>query len=372
MPSTTSFVGAPADAAGRAAEAPVRNRSTESPSRQGHAARGHTSASRAVYSAIDLGTNNCRLLIARPTRGGFRVIDAFSRIVRLGEGMGTSGKISDAAMNRAVEALKVCAEKIKRRQVTCMRSVATEACRSAANCEDFVSRVRERTGLNLDVISPAEEARLAVIGCQSLLERSYPYALVFDIGGGSTELICVKRAGGGRLKIMGWTSMPCGVVSLSERFGRSRLDDARYGEMVSLVRGHLEAFERSSGLGRALKENRVQLLGTSGTITTLASVELGLERYDRNRIDGAWLSTESVHALARRVALMSHEERLAEPCIGAERADFVAAGCGILDAILTSWPIGRLRVADRGIREGVLRGMMGCARDVVGPSPESL
>lgn len=316
------------------------------------------SRSRAVFSAIDLGTNNCRLLIARPTRDGFRVLDAFSRIVRLGEGLGESGRLSEEAMDRAVEALNICARKIRRRRVTCMRAVATEACRSAANCGEFLGRVKAETGLNLDVIPPGEEARLAVIGCQSLLDDKASHAVVFDIGGGSTELIFVERTGRQRLQIVAWTSLPYGVVSLAERFGTRTIPPASYREMVALVKERLEAFEGSDALNAALSKGGVQLIGTSGTVTTLASVGLGLPRYDRNRVDGAWFEAPAMHRLTHRVAAMSYEARLAEPCIGSDRADYVVAGCAILDAMLEYWPFTRLCVADRGIREGILRGLM--------------
>ncbi len=314
---------------------------------------------RAVYSAIDLGTNNCRLLIARPTRGGFHVIDAFSRIVRLGEGLALRGRLSDEAMDRAIEALAICAHKIRRRRVTCMRSVATEACRTAANRDIFLDRVKAETGLNLDIISPAEEAHLAVVGCQTLLDPSYPLALVFDIGGGSTELILVRRRGAARLEMLGWTSIPFGVVNVSERFGQKTLAAADYDAIVASVRHELDSFrKRLRGIAELPRERHL-LLGTSGTVTTLASVALSLPRYDRNRVDGAWFAIEDVRALSREVALMSYDERQAQPCIGPERADYVSAGCAILAAILDAWPCDRLRVADRGIREGILRGLMG-------------
>lgn len=334
------------------AAASLRRTSADDHGRQPH------SRGRAVFSAIDLGTNNCRLLIARPVRDGFRVLDAFSRIVRLGEGMGESGRLSTPAMERAIDALRICARKIRRRRVTCMRAVATEACRSAANCGEFLDRVKAETGLNLDVISPGEEARLAVIGCQSLLDDDASHAVVFDIGGGSTELIFVERTGRRRLQIVAWTSLPYGVVSLAERFGTRSIPAAAYREMVALVKERLAAFEGSDALNAALAKGGVQLIGTSGTVTTLASVELGLRRYDRNRVDGAWFEAAAMHRLTRRVASMSYEARLAEPCIGGDRADYVVAGCAILDAMLEFWPFTRLRVADRGIREGILRGLM--------------
>lgn len=315
---------------------------------------------RGVYSAIDLGTNNCRLLIARPTRSGFRVIDAFSRIVRLGEGVSANNRLSDEAMDRTIEALKVCAEKIARRGVTCMRHVATEACRVADNSEEFVARVKRETGINLDVISAGEEARLAVMGCQSLIAPGNRNALVFDIGGGSTELIWVRVHPGQRTEISGWMSIPWGVVNLSEKFGTpgENLPMENYDRMVQLVVDHLQAFEDAHNVSNVVRKRKTQFLGTSGTVTTLASLHLNLPRYIREKVDGAWMKSQDIHALSRRVARMTHDERSAQVCIGPERADLVVAGCAILEAILGMWKVPSLRVADRGIREGILRGLM--------------
>ncbi len=315
---------------------------------------------RGIYSAIDLGTNNCRLLIAKPTKNGFRVIDAFSRIVRLGEGVSANNLLSEDAMDRTIEALKVCAEKIARRNVTCMRHVATEACRVANNAEEFIARVKRETGINLDIISAAEEARLAVMGCQSLIAPGNRNALVFDIGGGSTELIWVQVHPGQRTEISGWMSIPWGVVNLSERFGTPGLSlpSENYNRMVQLVVDHLQAFEDAHGVSNVVRRRKTQFLGTSGTVTTLASLHLNLPRYVREKVDGAWMKSQDIHALSRRVAEMSHDERASQACIGPERADLVVAGCAILEAILGMWNVPSLRVADRGIREGILRGLM--------------
>ena len=143
--------------------------------------------SRHTYGAVDLGTNNCRLLIARAVDGGFTVVDAFSRIVRLGEGVSQTGALSAVAMDRTIEALKVCAGKMQRRGVSLMRSVATEACRRAINGLEFLERSRAETGVDLEIISTAEEAKLAFSGCMPLLDRARPYAIVFDIGGGTAS-----------------------------------------------------------------------------------------------------------------------------------------------------------------------------------------
>ena len=313
-----------------------------------------------TYGAIDLGTNNCRLLVAKPTPRGFRVVDAFSRVVRLGEGVAQTGMLSDDAMDRTLEALKVCADKLDRRNVKLTRNVATEACRVADNVDMFIDRIKRETGIEMDVISAAEEARLAVMGCQSLIASSNRHALVFDIGGGSTELIWVKVLRRGYMEIQGWTSIPWGVVNLTETInaGGGQVTPDIYQEMMAMVEDHLVAFEQAHNIEETVQKRRVQFLGTSGTVTTLASLHLKLPRYNRARVDGAWMASKDIKDLSKAVALMTPAEREEQPCIGAERADLVVAGCAILDAILGKWSVRSLRVADRGIREGILRGLM--------------
>jgi exopolyphosphatase/guanosine-5'-triphosphate,3'-diphosphate pyrophosphatase len=316
-----------------------------------------------TYAAIDLGTNNCRLLIARPTAGGFTVVDAFSRIVRLGEGLATSGRLTDGAMDRAVEALGVCADKLRRRRVGLARSVATEACRRAANGRHFAERVRRETGIVLEIIPPQEEARLAVLGCHKLLEPGDGPALIFDIGGGSTELVLVEPGADedSPPRIKAWWSAPWGVVSLTESEGRDAIEGvdrvSAYNRMRERAR---HAFARFAELLPEKKEN-IRLLGTSGTVTTLASVHLALPSYDRRAVDGLHVPIGAMRDISTMIAEMSFAERSGLPCIGSERADLVVAGCAILEAILDIWPAEQLGIADRGIREGILRSLM--ARD---------
>jgi len=319
-----------------------------------------TSRPQYSYAALDLGTNNCRLLIARPSEEGFVVVDAFSRIVRLGEGLAATGRLSDVAMDRAVSALSVCAEKLRRRHVSLVRSVATEACRRASNGREFVQRVYRETGIALEIITPEQEARLAVLGCHALLEPGEGNALVFDIGGGSTELILID-ADTSPPRVIDWFSAPWGVVSLSEtepHVGRDR-DGllASYERMRARVARSFTQF--AARLDPGARPGR--LLGTSGTVTTLASVHLDLPSYDRRQIDGLIVPVTAMRAISARLAGMTVAERAELACIGQERADLVVAGCAILDAILDIWPAERLGVADRGIREGILRSLM--ARD---------
>ncbi len=316
------------------------------------------SGKRQAYAAIDLGTNNCRLLIARPQDENFVVIDAFSRVVRLGEGLAQTGRLSDAAMDRAVGALRICADKLKRRNVHLARSVATEACRRAENGMDFIDRVRRETGIQLDVISAQEEARLAVLGCHILLEDGIGPAVIFDIGGGSTELVLIEP-GAPVPRILDWESVPWGVVSLTETVGRDESTPegrvARYAEMRRLVS---ESFGTFAGRLAEHHAPDARLLGTSGTVTTLASVHLDLPQYDRKAVDGLIVPSRSMREISAKLSTLAPEERCSLPCIGNERAGLVVAGCAILEAILDIWPADRLGVADRGIREGILRSLM--------------
>ncbi len=321
-------------------------------------------AMRGTYAALDLGTNNCRLLIARPAGDGFIVIDAFSRIVRLGEGLGKSGQLSEAAMDRAVAALSVCADKLRRRNVTLVRSVATEACRRAANGRDFVARVLAETGIQLQIITAEQEARLAVTGCHALLEPGTGPALVFDIGGGSTELVLldggIEGESGGAPHVNDWFSAPWGVVSLSE--SEPHIGDDEDALRMAYGRMRARVAEAFAPFAATLKDRGFgdggRLLGTSGTVTTLASLHLELPNYDRRAVDGLIVPAGAMRSLSQRLAGMNVAERATLACIGQERADLVVAGCAILEVILDLWPAERLSVADRGIREGILRTLM--------------
>ncbi|WP_371345520.1 Ppx/GppA phosphatase family protein [Ancylobacter sp. IITR112] len=335
--------GAPAGTASRDARSAARPRNTDP-----------------CYAALDLGTNNCRLLVARPTGSGFRVVDAFSRIVRLGEGLIGSGRLGEAAMDRAVEALKVCASKIEARHIVDRRLIATEACRSAVNGADFISRVRRETGLELEIVDRETEARLAASGCTPLVDPTSDGAVLFDIGGGSTEVVWLDRVetrdgGPPAAVIRAWVSVPLGVVTVAERHGGVKVTRDDFEAMVNEFTPHLTGFVKAVGPHNC---GRLHLLGTSGTVTTIAGVHLDLPRYDRSQVDGTWLGAEQVRVVVDRLLAMPFAERAANPCIGAERADLVLAGCAILESVRRAFPCDRLRVADRGLREGILVELM--------------
>lgn len=324
-----------------------------------------------AYGALDLGTNNCRLLVARPSRRGFMVVDAFSRIIRLGEGVSTTGRLSDAAMHRTIEALKICEGKLRRAGVVRSRLIATQACRVAANGEEFLERVRRDVGLEIEVVCRETEARLAVSGCAALIDGQCDLVLVFDIGGGSSELIWLdlnrsrngwRRSMADRIEaqhcIAAWTSLPVGVVTIAERFGGRHVDADAFEAMVEYVSGLLVPFEKEHGFRSRMHNRRVHLLGTSGTVTTVAGIHLRLPRYDRNRVDGCWLKADQVRQVTSDLLARDYEARVSEPCIGRDRADLVLAGCAILEALMRTWPCETLRVADRGLREGILATLM--------------
>ncbi len=327
-----------------------------------------------LYGALDLGTNNCRLLIAAASGRGFRIVEAFSRIVRLGDGLSHTGRLDGEAMDRTLEALQICANKLGRRGVERLRAVATQACRQATNGAEFIKDVERRTGLPLQIITPREEAQLSVMGCLNLIDQSAAAALVIDVGGGSTELSWMDLRGGtlrrlgdriapDRLPIRAWLSMPIGVVTLAERFPET--DPASpewFGRMVDHMKTQISAFRHADDLRPVFAAGRGHVVGTSGAITSLAGLHLGLKRYDRSQVDGLWLTHADCSAVVDRLMNLGPTARAEEPCIGPDRADLVLAGAAILQAVQEVWPCERVRVADRGLREGILLSLIAAAK----------
>jgi exopolyphosphatase / guanosine-5'-triphosphate,3'-diphosphate pyrophosphatase len=323
-----------------------------------------------AFAALDLGTNNCRLLVGAPAGDGFRVLDSFSRIVRLGEGLHRTGALSQIAMDRAMAALHACAARLARRPVRRLRAIATEACRRAANGGEFLARVKDETGLDIGVITAREEAELALESCAPLLCGSGRRALLFDIGGGSTELAWV-RVTDGRAELIGYDSLPVGVVTLAERWGGAGFSPDGFAAMVDDVAARLSAFESIHCIGREIRSGGVTLLGTSGTVTTLAGIALELPRYRRPLVDGAVLSAEAADEALASLRAMGREDLAQHPCVGPDRVDFVLPGCAVFAAITRLWPAPHVIVADRGLREGMLLRMMRGDRPRGGRRPGS-
>lgn len=310
-----------------------------------------------IFAALDLGTNNCRLLVATPKDGGgLRIFDSFSRVVRLGEGVSTTEMLSDDAMDRTMAALQACRKKLDRYNITDARFVATEACRRAGNGLDFLARVKNEMGMEIDIITTEDEATLAFTGCSALLTGEAKHAVVFDIGGGSTELMLVDIEA--KKTITDWLSVGFGVMNLSDRFGGPELADIAFSDMVSILTEKLKPFEMANNISKIMENNTVQLLSTSGTVTTLAAIHLGLPRYDRTKIDGITLSVVDIKNAVQKLLAMRPSERFNNPCIGADRADFILSGCAIFEAISNLWPTQKITIADRGVREGIILSLL--------------
>jgi exopolyphosphatase/guanosine-5'-triphosphate,3'-diphosphate pyrophosphatase len=333
-------------------------------------AGGATRRRRALFAGIDLGTNNCRMLVGTPSGAGFQVLDSFSRVVRLGEGLYETGMLSEIAMERAIAALSICADRARRWGADVdggrigLRAIATEACRQAENGAEFLRRAREETGLPLEIISPREEAELAVESCTSLIANgSGRRALLFDIGGGSTEIAWVRVNGDGSPPdLIGFVSIPIGVVTLSERCADACFTEAGFSSVVRDVGMLLRPFEAVHRIGQEIRQGGVMMIGTSGTVTTLAGVSMKLDRYRRGAIDGASLSRAAVDEALAEARMLGREGLSRHPCIGADRVDFVLPGCAIFAAIHELWQAPELTVADRGLREGMLMRLMRAAQ----------
>ncbi|MCH2546604.1 MAG: Ppx/GppA family phosphatase [Alphaproteobacteria bacterium] len=290
-----------------------------------------------------------------------RILDSYSRIVRLGEGLGNSGDLSEDAMLRTAKALKVCRSKLNKHPKAKVRFVATEACRRAANAGSFLQQVINDTGMDIEIISNEEEARLAFYGCSSLLGDHARKALTFDIGGGSTEFMWAQREHPEQLpEIIGWNSIPYGVMNLSEQFGGTAFTEMYFDEIVGKLAGLLKNFNETHHIASTIARegSAVQLLSTSGTVTTLAAIHLGLSRYDRSKVDGICLQMQDLRDAIATLMDMTPHQRYQHPCIGSQRADYIIGGCAILEAIHQVWPLTHITIADRGVREGIIMGLL--------------
>lgn len=311
------------------------------------------------YAAIDLGTNSCRLVIATPTPSSFRIVETFSKITRLGEGIINNNELSHTAIRRTVNALRVCAGVLEEyAPIAKARYVATAACRRAKNCQYFLDLVKKETGLNIETISSQEESRLAVVGCLPLLNRNIRRALVFDIGGGSTEVSLARTTNSGRIVIEGYVSLPYGVVTVSEAFPNHDMTDLAYNTIIERTHKILAGFEEKYHISQAIAAQEIQVLGTSGTVTVLGAVHLNLPRYNRSAVDGLALSAQDVDRTISKIKRLGDEGRKKHACIGMQKADLTMAGCAIIEGLLSFWKVSEITIADRGIREGILLDMM--------------
>jgi exopolyphosphatase/guanosine-5'-triphosphate,3'-diphosphate pyrophosphatase len=321
------------------------------------------------------------MLIAQPKGAQLHVVDSFSKSVQLGNGLEQSGRLSRSSMARTIGALKICRRKLETHEVRRMRLVATEACRRATNAAEFIRLVERETGLPLEIIEPEEEARLAVVSCAPLVSKRAEQLLVVDIGGGSTELVwidltrvipherarAIMRLHSGfkpgaddpfpGARVVDWISVPLGVATLKDQF-RDVTDDAG---RFALMSWHFEeCLAEFSPYADAEGDSDpgFQVIGTSGTVTTVAATHLGLRRYDRNKVDGLRMTTDQIDRVIRGYLAQGPEGRRNDPRIGRDRHSLIMSGAAILQALMRVWPTDRLSVADRGLREGLLYAQM--------------
>lgn len=307
-----------------------------------------------LFAAIDLGTTNCRLLIARPSPAGFVVREAFSKITRLGEGLISNGVLSEQSMHRTISALKICAKKIKQHKIVQTRFVATEACRRASNTAEFIARVKNETGLDLEIISFEEECRLGVTGCMPLINRDIRHVIVFDIGGGSTEFSWARIDDDNQVVLEAALSVPLGVITVSEGFTGKGLSHTAYRAVVDKIKKYLSEFDEKWEISKLIEKGDVQMIAMSGTVTTIGAFHLDLPVYNRAAVDGLSLSIDDLVAAKRKLEKLPFKQKMEHPCIGPQRADLTLPGCAILQGICEQWQIGEITIADRGLREGVL------------------
>jgi exopolyphosphatase / guanosine-5'-triphosphate,3'-diphosphate pyrophosphatase len=312
-----------------------------------------------VYGAVDLGTNTCRMLIAKPdlyylNPKGFETVDTFSRVIRFGQDLEETGALSQDAVRRALVALHECARRFSFYQVDHFRCVATAACREAKNAPEFLDQVKKETGLTVEIISPEEESLLAVTGCFDLVTHKIPYCIVFDIGGGSTEVALIEVLEAQKFKILDWMSLPYGILTLSDAV--CSLEEKR--DVTEQISFEMNEFAIRNNLPAHIRDKKVQMIGASGTVTTLAAIMLNLERYSRSRVHKTLLPAHEIHRVIQQLWQMKPSERLAHPCIGSQRVDFIMGGIAIFQGIYDILTVDPIVVADRGVREGILRHLM--------------
>lgn len=298
-------------------------------------------------ATIDLGTNTVRLLVVDLARdGSWRTVDHHQRVTRLGEGLTATGVLGTAPMKRTAEVVAEYVERALTAGARDVRIVATSAVRDAANGRAFAAMVGRATGRRVEVVSGEEEARLTVLGVQHALPSLTGTIVAFDIGGGSTEYI---RASNGA--VAGAVSLRLGVVPLTERFPFTGGVD--WHAYALLARHVAERLEHEVPV--ALVESPVDhLVGTAGTVTTLAALDLGLAAYDAGRVQGHRLTRASVDALLERLGALSVAERAALPCLEPGRADLIIPGIAIVAATMDRFRRDTLVVSDWGLREGIV------------------
>jgi len=298
-------------------------------------------------ATIDVGSNTVRLLVADAGEASaWRVLDEAQQVTRLGEGLAAAGVLGEAPAARTLAVVRAYAERGRRAGAARVRIVATSAVREAANGRAFAATIERATGVALRVVSGEEEARLTLLGVRRGLGDPAGALVVCDIGGGSTEYILAEGA-----RVRALASLRLGVVPLAERFAfPEAVDRARYDALRAEVRGRLERELPTPFRGA----RGARLVGTAGTVTTLAALDLGLARYDAARVQGHRLGRAAVEAQLRRLGALPVAARGALPCLEPGRADLIVPGVAIVQATLDCLGAEALTVSDWGLREGIL------------------
>jgi exopolyphosphatase/guanosine-5'-triphosphate,3'-diphosphate pyrophosphatase len=310
-------------------------------------------------ATIDLGTNSVRLLVADTAADSWRVVEEAQRVTRLGEGQAATGALGLVPMARTAATVADYVRRAEALGATRVRVTGTSAVREAANRAEFVARIESVTGLALEVLSGEDEARLTLLGVRSGLPDLGGRFVLFDIGGGSTEFVVADGDGLERA-----LSLRLGVVGLAERhLDGGRLVPARWAALRAEVAAALEpAVPGALGL-----VNAARLVGTAGTVTTLAALDLGLAAYDAGRVQGHVLRRGAIERLLARLGGLTLAARAALPCLEPGRADVLIPGIAICLAAMERLGFDALTVSDRSLREGILCEILGAR----GRAPES-
>ena len=295
------------------------------------------------FAAIDLGSTNCRLVIVDIIEDKYKIICSFSEILNLGRNLSFSNEFNDEIIEKTIEIFKIISQKLKYYNVLSYRCVATEACRQSINSDELVKRIHERTNIEIEIIPSKEEARLCLKSCLNHNVNLNDFNLVFDIGGGSTEIIIFDSIYSN--KDFDFLSIPIGVINFSEKVSLFKTEK---------VLGQLEKQMMFFSKKKKIHNEPISIIGSCGTVTTLCAIHLKLNYYQKSLVDNTLLEIEDLKQTCNFVKRLSSEEKEKHPCIGPQRINLLDNGILILEKILESWPVKRILVSDRGLREGII------------------
>lgn len=321
-----------------------------------------------VFASIDLGTNTVRLLVVTGNSKGFTTLHSNQLITRLGEGLSHSGILKDIAMERTIKAVLDFKREASKYSPFAIWVAATSAVREAKNRNEFIEKIREVTGLELEVIPWEEEARRTLLGVFSGLDGNIKKAIVFDIGGGSTEYILTVDK-----RLVKSVGTALGVVHLSEKYIRKDpVDDGELIILESVITNKIRNVK--SQLHDVLcTMHDVRLIGTAGTVTTIAALDLNLHPYDPAKVNGYVLNIENVKEILKKLKNMTLEERRNIPALESGREDLIIPGAVIVIKTMEIFGFNEMIVSDYGLREGIILAKMSeCQRVKVSKFSDAL